>query len=299
MKIKHILILVALSALLLPMTASAQENKTALLMVHFGTTYDETRSKTIDAINAKAAQPFPELTLREAYTSRIVIRRLKERGIVRETPLDALLRLRADGFTHVIVQSTTLLEGAEMESLRREVASVEGFFEDIRVGAPLLYDVADCAKVAEILAARHADAADARRKAHVVLVGHGTYTPATATYSQMDYLFSAQGNPLFHVATLEGYPTFETMLARLKAAGARRVTLVPLLFVAGDHVTNDIAVDWKQALEAEGLQVDCRLEGLGEIPEIQDIYLDHIRYSLHHAPVDILQKKQEYAAGKD
>ncbi len=299
MRIKHILILAALSALLLPMTASAQENKTALLMVHFGTTYDETRSKTIDAINAKAAQTFPELTLREAYTSRIVIRRLKERGIVRETPLDALLRLRADGFTHVIVQSTTLLEGAEMESLRREVASVEGFFEDIRVGAPLLYDVADCAKVAEILAARHADATDARKKAHVVLVGHGTYTPATATYSQMDYLFSAQGNPLFHVATLEGYPTFETMLARLKAAGARRVTLVPLLFVAGDHVTNDIAVDWKQALEAEGLQVDCRLEGLGEIPEIQDIYLDHIRYSLHHAPVDIMKKKQEYAAGKD
>ena len=299
MKRKHILILAALSALLLPMTASAQENKTALLMVHFGTTYDETRSKTIDAINAKAAQTFPELTLREAYTSRIVIRRLKERGIVRETPLDALLRLRADGFTHVIVQSTTLLEGAEMESLRREVASVEGFFEDIRVGTPLLYDVADCAKVAEILAARHADATDARKKAHVVLVGHGTYTPATATYSQMDYLFSAQGNSLFHVATLEGYPTFETMLARLKAAGARRVTLVPLLFVAGDHVTNDIAVDWKQALEAEGLQVDCRLEGLGEIPEIQDIYLDHIRYSLHHAPVDILQKKQEYAAGKD
>ena len=299
MKIKHILILAALSALLLPMTASAQENKTALLMVHFGTTYDETRSKTIDAINAKAAQTFPELTLREAYTSRIVIRRLKERGIVRETPLDALLRLRADGFTHVIVQSTTLLEGAEMESLRREVASVEGFFEDIRVGAPLLYDVADCAKVAEILAARHADATDARKKAHVVLVGHGTYTPATATYSQMDYLFSAQGNPLFHVATLEGYPTFETMLARLKAAKARRVTLVPLLFVAGDHVTNDIAVDWKQALEAEGLQVDCRLEGLGEIPEIQDIYLDHIRYSLHHAPVDIMKKKQEYAAGKD
>ena len=299
MKRKHILILAALSALLLPMTATAQENKTALLMVHFGTTYDETRSKTIDAINAKAAQTFPELTLREAYTSRIVIRRLKERGIVRETPLDALLRLRADGFTHVIVQSTTLLEGAEMESLRREVASVEGFFEDIRVGAPLLYDVADCAKVAEILAARHADATDARKKAHVVLVGHGTYTPATATYSQMDYLFSAQGNPLFHVATLEGYPTFETMLARLKAAGARRVTLVPLLFVAGDHVTNDIAVDWKQALEAEGLQVDCCLEGLGEIPEIQDIYLDHIRYSLHHAPVDILQKKQEYAAGKE
>jgi len=112
-------------------------------------------------------------------------------------------------------------------------------------------------------------------------------------------MFSAQGHPLFHVATLEGYPTFETMCAQLKAAKARRVTLVPLLFVAGDHASNDIAVDWKQALEAEGLQVDCCLEGMGEVPEIQDIYLEHIRYSLDHKPVDIMQKKAAYAAGKE
>jgi sirohydrochlorin cobaltochelatase len=274
-------------------------DKAALLMVHFGTTYDETRAKTIDAINAKAAEAFPELTLRDAYTSRIVIRRLKARGIEKTTPLEALLRLRADGFTHVIVQSTTLLDGAEMESLRRDVASVEGFFKEIRVGTPLLYDVTDSQKVADILATRHSAAADAKLKAHVVLVGHGTYTPATSTYSQIDYMFSAQGYPFFHVATLEGYPTFDTMLARLKAAKARRVTLVPLLFVAGDHASNDIAVDWREALEKEGLQVDCRLEGMGEIPEIQDIYIEHIRFSLHHAPVDIMKKKQEYAAGKE
>lgn len=274
-------------------------DKAALLLVHFGTTYDETRGKTIEAINEKARTAFPELTLREAYTSRIVIRRLKARGIEKVTPLEALLRLRADGFTHVIVQSTTLLEGAEMESLRRDVAAVEGFFQEIRVGTPLLYAVDDCAKVTEILAARHGNAADVKQKAHVVLVGHGTYTPATATYSQIDYLFASQGQPLFHVATIEGYPTFETMLERLKAAKARRVTLVPFLFVAGDHASNDIAVDWKEALEAEGLQVECRLEGLGEIPEIQDIYLEHIRFSLHHAPVDILKKKEAYAAGKE
>ena len=293
---KLLLLVTALVAL--GVSAAAQE-KAALLMVHFGTTYDETRGKTIDAINEKARASFPELTVREAYTSRIVIRKLKERGIEKLTPLEALIRLRADGFTRVIVQSTTLLDGAEMESLRRDVASVEGFFEEVRVGTPLLYSVDDCARVCEILTGRHADAADAKQKAHVVFVGHGTYTPATATYSQIDYLFTAQGQPLFHVATIEGYPTFDTMLARLKAAKARRVTLVPLLFVAGDHASNDIAVDWKEALEKEGLQVDCRLEGLGEIPEIQDIYLEHIRYSLHHAPVDIMKKKQEYAAGKD
>lgn len=275
------------------------QDKTALLLVHFGTTYDDTRSRTIDAINAKAAEAFPELTLREAYTSRIVIRRLKARGIEKQTPLEALLSLRAEGFTRVIVQTTTLLEGAEMESLRRDAASVAGFFQDIRVGAPLLYDVADCQRVVDILSARHADKADAKQKAHVILVGHGTYTPATATYSQLDYMLRAQGHLLFHVATLEGYPTFETLLAQLKAARARRVTLVPLLFVAGDHAANDIAVDWRQALEAEGLQVGCCLEGLGEITEIQDIYIEHIHHSLQQAPVDIMKKKEAYAAGKE
>ena len=294
---KRMIILVT-ALLALGLSAIAQD-KQALLLVHFGTTYDETRGKTIDAINEKARASFPELTVREAYTSRIVIRKLKERGIEKLTPLEALIRLRADGFTRVIVQSTTLLDGAEMESLRRDVASVQGFFEEVRVGTPLLYSVDDCARVCEILSTRHADAADAKQKAHVVLVGHGTYTPATATYSQIDYLFTAQGHPLFHVTTIEGYPTFDTMLARLKAAKARRVTLVPLLFVAGDHASNDIAVDWREALEKEGLQVDCRLEGLGEIPEIQDIYIEHIRFSLHHAPVDIMKKKQDYAAGKE
>lgn len=265
--------------ILLGATGIRAQEKSALLMVHFGTSYDETRAKTIDAVNARARETFPELEFREAWTSRIIIRKLKARGIEKKTPLEALLALRAQGYTRVIVQSTTLLEGAEMESLRRDVASVESFFHEVRVGTPLLYDVADCRRVVDILAARHADAADARQKAHVVLVGHGTYTPATATYSQIDYMCEAQGHPLFHVGTIEGYPTFDTMLARIKEAKARRVTLVPLLFVAGDHATNDIAVDWKQALEAEGLQVDLRLEGLGEVPEIQDIYIEHIRHA--------------------
>ncbi|MBQ2195304.1 MAG: sirohydrochlorin cobaltochelatase, partial [Bacteroidales bacterium] len=97
---KLLLLVTALVAL--GVSAAAQE-KAALLMVHFGTTYDETRGKTIDAINEKARASFPELTVREAYTSRIVIRKLKERGIEKLTPLEALIRLRADGFTRVIV----------------------------------------------------------------------------------------------------------------------------------------------------------------------------------------------------
>ena len=79
------------------------------------------------------------------------------------------------------------------------------------------------------------------------------------------------------MSTLEGYPTLRTVKAQLRSLKARRVRLVPLLFVAGNHAKNDIAGEWKEALEKEGLQVDCRLEGLGEIPEIQDLYLSHIR----------------------
>ena len=122
--------------------------KAALLMVHFGTTHDDTRAQTIDAVNAQARKAFPDLEFREAYTSRIIIRRLKARGIDKPTPLDALLQLRGEGYTHIIVQSTNIIDGVEMESLRRDVESVLPFFKEIRVGTPLLYSVEDAEKVA-------------------------------------------------------------------------------------------------------------------------------------------------------
>lgn len=122
-------------------------DKAALLMVHFGTTHDDTRALTIDAINAKAQAAFPELKFQEAYTSRIIIRRLKERGTTKLTPLDAMLKLRSEGYTHLIVQSTNIIDGVEMESLRRDVESALPFFKEIRVGTPLLYSIEDAEKV--------------------------------------------------------------------------------------------------------------------------------------------------------
>ena len=122
-------------------------DKAALLMVHFGTTHDDTRALTIDAINAKAQAAFPELKFQEAYTSRIIIRRLKERGTTKLTPLDAMLKLRSEGYTHLIVQSTNIIDGVEMESLLRDVESALPFFKEIRVGTPLLYSIEDAEKV--------------------------------------------------------------------------------------------------------------------------------------------------------
>ena len=268
----------------------------------FGTTYDDTRTLTIDALNRKAQEAFPQLDFSEAYTSRIVIRRLKQRGIRKDTPLEALLRLRAEGYTHIVVQSSHIIDGVEMESLRHDVESVRTFFKDIRIGTPLLYSVDDCEKVASIVAERLNSGrpqGKQRKQEHFVLVGHGTYTPSTAIYSQMDYMLKAGGWTNFHVGTIEGYPTVETLLAQLKASKARNVTLQPFMFVAGDHARNDIAGEWKERLEAEGYTVTVRQEGLGQIPEIQDLFIGHIRFSLTHRAVGIMEKKTAYAAGKE
>jgi len=268
-------------------------DKAAILMVHFGTTYEKTRKETIETINEKVKQTFPRFEVREAYSSRIVLRRLKKQGILKDTPIDALLKLRGDGYTHILVQSTNCIEGIEMEALRREVATVSSFFKEIRVGTPLLYDAADAQKVASILAKRY------ENKGEVVLVGHGTYTPATATYAMMDYIFNVEGYTHFHVSTIEGYPTFETLLTQLKRTKAKHLTLVPFMLVAGNHAHNDIAGDWKEALEKEGYQVTVVLEGLGQVPEIQDLFIEHLHFIIKHRMVDIIQKKARYAKETD
>lgn len=216
-----------------------------------------------------------------------------------------MLRLRSEGYTHVIVQSTNIIDGVEMESLRRDMVSVQPFFKEIRIGTPLLYSTEDAEKVVDILGNRLDATAQGKKTSnkksteHFVLVGHGTYTPSTAIYSQMDYMLKAKGLANFHVGTIEGYPSFETMLAQLKAGKTKQVTLVPFMFVAGDHAKNDIAGEWKEALEKEGYAVNVRMEGMGQIPEIQEIFIDHIHFSLKHRMLDIMDKKAAYAAGKD
>lgn len=268
------------------------EDKSALLMVHFGTTFDDTRAATIDAINEKAKNEFPEMKVVEAYTSRIIISRLAKRGIVKPTPREALLKLAAEGYDHVFIQSTNVIDGIEAESLRNEADYMVPFFKDLRIGRPLLYSIEDCLNVEKILAERYSSPKG--KNSAVVLIGHGTETPANAIYSQMDYMFGAEGNPDFHVATVEGYPTFETTLAKLKSSKVKNVTLIPFMFVAGDHARNDIAGDWKENLEKEGFKVSVIIEGLGQIPAIQDIYIQHIKDGLKERPLTPVERKAAF-----
>lgn len=268
-------------------------DKAALLMVHFGTTYDETRQLTIDAINNKAKEAFKGVEVREAYTSRIIMRRLKTRGIDKVNPAEALKQLKADGFTHILIQSTNIIEGVEMESLRKDIASLEKEFKDIRIGNPLLYTPEDYENVIAAIVRKGA------KEGATVLVGHGTYTPSTAQYAMTDYMLKAKGYDNFHVGTIEGYPTFDTMLAKLKTSGVKKVMLMPFMFDAGDHANNDIAGDWKKELEDNGYKVSVLMEGLGQNPDIQDIFIEHARFAAKHKMVDIMDKKKQYAAEKD
>ena len=114
-----------------------------------------------------------------------------------------------------------------------------------------------------------------------------------------DYMLKAKGYDNFHVGTIEGYPTFDTMLAKLKASGVKKVMLMPFMFVAGDHANNDIAGDMKEKLEGKGYQVSVFMQGLGQNPEIQDIFIDHARFAAKHKMINITSKKKKYAAEKD
>lgn len=263
-------------------TTNGSQNKenerVALLMVHFGTTYDNTRALTIDAINSKVKQIFKNADVFEAYTSRIVIKRLKERGIIKQTPIEVLLRLKSEGYTRVIVQGTHIINGIEHELLQKEVEQVRPFFDDIRLGNPLLNNLTDSKRIIDILTQRHT--ANEKKREHVVFVGHGTTSPSTAIYSQIDYMLKANGYTNYHVGTIEGYPTYDTVLKQLKESKAKSVLLIPFMFVAGDHATNDISVDWKNSLEEENIHVLLKIEGLGQIPEIQDMIIEHIRESM-------------------
>lgn len=276
------------------MLASMQPgDKAALLMVHFGTTHDDTRALTIDAINRKAGEAFKGMELREAWTSRIVMRRMKVRGVDKPNPVEALERLKADGFTHILIQSTNIIEGIEMESLRKDAASLEKEFKDVRIGNPLLYTPEDYETVISAITKKGA------KEGLTLLVGHGTYTPATAQYAMLDYMLKTKGFKDYHVGTIDGYPSFDDMEAQAQASGIKKVMLMPFMFVAGDHAKNDIAGDWKQELESKGYQVTVFMEGLGQNPEIQDLFIAHAHFITKHKMINITDKKKQYAADKD
>lgn len=314
-------------------------DKAAMVMVYFGSTHNDTRELTINALTQKAVKAFPSMDVKEAWTSRIVMRRIAERtGEKILNPTQMLERLKKEGYTHVVLQPSNIIEGIEMEALREEADNFVNDFKDIRVGDPLLYTVADVEGVAVIIGEEYAaqvgpdkkcaacgKCEKSRKGSPVIFVGHGTYTPTTATYSMLEYILHSKLYPNAFVGTIEGHPSIEdaaaqvavyykeaeklkkNVVGQVKANAAvkagsvatdsiiRKVTLVPFMFVAGEHAKNDINEEWKEFFATKGYKVEVVTKGLGELPKIQDLFIEHAKFALQNRPVSILDKKAKYA----
>ena len=250
--------------------------QTALLIVSFGTSVEETRKRTICALEEELHRAFPHLPAHRAYTSPTIRRILMKRGERVPSPREAMEELAAQGVRRLYIQPTHLICGEEYHGLARLVAEKGNGFESAALGRPLLYDMEDCRCTAEALL----EAFPPKEGEALVFMGHGTEHPANAVYPAMGYIFQLLGRKDVFVGTVEGWPQGEDVLEQVQKAGFRRVLLAPMMLVAGDHARNDMAGEedsWKTLFEQAGISVRCALQGMGEIPAIRQIYIEHCR----------------------
>ncbi|MBF8982573.1 sirohydrochlorin cobaltochelatase [Lutibacter sp. B2] len=252
-----------------------------MLVVSFGTSYADTRKVTIEAVENKLDKTFPEYEARRAFTSNMIIKKLKERDKIEvNTPEEALTKMVEDGFEEVVIQPLHVIAGAEYNDLLEVAKKYEGAFKTLNVGKPILYGHEDYAKAVEALKTQLPKLGKGQA---VVLMGHGTHHPANASYPCLQSAIDDQGLPVY-VGTVEGYPALDDVIGKLKKDNIKEVTLMPYMLVAGDHANNDMAGDeedsWKTVLKKEGFTVKTYLHGLGENAEYQDIYVEHAKEAI-------------------
>ncbi|MDD6738941.1 MAG: sirohydrochlorin cobaltochelatase [Coriobacteriaceae bacterium] len=259
--------------------SGAQKVKPAILVVSFGTSFNDSRHITIGAIESAIREKFPDYDVRRAFTSQIIIDKLKERdGVVIDNVEEALDRLVADKVQEIVVQPTHLMNGYEYDDLAKALESYKDKFKKIAFGEPLLSSDDDYYKVIAALASvseRYDDG-----KTALVFMGHGTEAESNKVYSTLQDKLSAEGKKNYFIGTVEATPTIEDVLKGVKAAGLKKAVLRPLMVVAGDHANNDMAdledpESWASQLSAAGIEVECVLEGLGQIVEIDELYAAH------------------------
>ncbi len=253
------------------------KGKKAMLVVSFGTSYADTREKTIGAIEKRIAEKFDDYEVRRAFTSKVIIRKLKERdGIEIDTVSEALDRLKAEGFDTVVVQPTYVMNGNEFDGLMREIEPFRGDFK-MACGKPLLTDSEDYDRAVDIIAGEVEMVGD--KDTAVVFMGHGTEHYADSAYAALDYRFKARGRKNVFVGTVEGYPDTGQVIGYVKKYGYKKAVLLPFMIVAGDHANNDMAGDgdgsWKSEFVKNGIETECIIRGLGEYEEIQEMFAEH------------------------
>ena len=249
-----------------------------LLVVSFGTSYNDNRAATIGAVESAMETAFPDYAVRRGFTSNIIIEHIQRRdGVVIDDVAEALARAKANGVKNLLVQPTHLMNGYEYGDLVKELEACAGDFESVRIGAPLLTTDEDFAAVAQAMVDAAAGYDDG--KTAVCYMGHGSEAAANGIYARMQQHLTGSGHDNFFVGTVEAEPTAEDLVKLVKAGGYERVVLRPMMIVAGDHANNDMAGDgedsWKSVFTAAGFQVTCEINGLGELEAIQQLLAAH------------------------
>lgn len=256
-----------------------QTLKKAILVVSFGTSHKDTREKTIDAIKAEIAGAYPDCRIYEAWTSKMILTKLKKRdNVYIPTVREAMEQMKADGVTHVYVQPTHVINGVENDLMKEDALAWDNEFVSISFGDPLLTTEEDNR---EAISAVSREFSDLAADEVLVLMGHGTTHFANAIYAALDYQFKDMGYDNIFLGTVEAYPSMESLRRMVQAYGPRKVILAPFMIVAGDHARNDMAGDdpdsWFSQFKNDGYEVECCMKGLGEYPGIRKMFLSHIK----------------------
>ena len=259
-----------------------------LLVISFGTSFNDSRRMTIGAIEDALEAQFPDYSVRRGFTSNIIIDHVKDRdGVVIDDVEEALNRAADNGVKTLVVQPTHLMNGLEYDELMGVLGEFSDAFEQVAVGEPLLTTDEDFEAVIKAITDATAEYDDGETA--VVFMGHGTEADSNAVYAKMQEMLAADGFENYYVGTVEATPSLDDVMAAIGEKEYKKVVLEPLMVVAGDHANNDMAGDeedsWKTAFTNAGYEVECVLRGLGELEAIQQIYVEHAQ-----AAIDSLAK---------
>lgn len=257
-----------------------------LLVISFGTSYNDSRRLTIGAIESDIEAAFPEWSVRRGFTSNIIIDHIQRRdGILIDDIKAALQRAVDNNVKTLVIQPTHLMNGIEYDEIVETVAEYSDAFEKIVFGEPLLTSDEDFTRVENAIVDMTKPYDDGETA--IVFMGHGTEHDANGVYRKMQDKLTADGHTSIFIGTVEAEPTLDDVLAAVKNGSFKRVVLQPLMVVCGDHGNNDMAGEeedsWKSAFEAAGFKVECVLQGLGENEAIRQIYVDHARAAIEKA----------------
>lgn len=257
-------------------------DKDAIVVMTFGTTFAENRAKTIDATIEGIKAAHPGVKVVTAYTSHIIIDRVAaNEGIKYPTPEEALAQLKAEGYTRVALTTLDIIPGMEYNYKLGVFNSYKQDFKKMTIGTPLMYwqgqeEQAD--DVTEVLEAFATQFPKTKKGEGIVMMAHGTPNIANAYYAVIQEKLQEMGYDNVFIETVEGWPSLETIIPKLKAKKIKKVTIMPFMMVAGDHANNDMAGSeedsHKSILEKEGIKVEAYIHGLGENEAVRNVFVE-------------------------